>query len=306
MAGHPTTEQVERVRSFDRTVTAVIGALEDRFLGRDRPLGEARMLWEVGDGTEVRELRRRLGLDAGYTSRLLRSLEQAGLLTLTADPADGRVRTVRLTAAGRRERRVLDRRSDAFAAGLLAPLPDEERARLVDAMRDVERLLVRARIRIEPIAATHPDVRWCFGRYYAELDRRFEGGFDVTLARRTDPADLTLPRGLVLVAYLADEPVGCGALRFHDDGVAEVKRVWVAPQVRGAGLGARLLTELESRARAQGSRVARLDTNRALTEAIAMYRRAGYRETAPFNDERYAHHWFEKPLRDGHPADARQ
>ncbi len=297
----PAPEQVARVRSFDRTVTSVIGALEDRFLGRDRPLGEARLLWEVGDGAEVRELRRRLGLDPAYASRLLRSLEEAGLVRVTPDPTDRRVRTVRLTPAGRRERRVLDRRSDTFAAGLLQPLTTHERARLTDAMRDVERLLMRARTRIQEMPATHPDVRWCFGRYYAELDRRFETGFDVTLARRTDPADLTLPRGLVLVALLGDEPVGCGALRFHDDGVAEVKRLWIAPRVRGVGLGGRLLAELESRARSQGSRVARLDTNRALTEAIAMYRRSGYREVPAFNDERYAHHWFEKVL-DGAPA----
>jgi ribosomal protein S18 acetylase RimI-like enzyme len=163
-------------------------------------------------------------------------------------------------------------------------------------MRDVERLLVRARTRIVPMLPTHPDVRWCFGRYYAELDRRFEAGFDVALTRGTDAADLTLPRGEALIAYAGDEPVGCGAIRLHDDGVAEIKRLWVAPQVRGVGLGGRLLEELESRARSHGARIVRLDTNRALTEAIAMYRRAGYREVAPFNDERYAHHWFEKRL----------
>jgi ribosomal protein S18 acetylase RimI-like enzyme len=163
-------------------------------------------------------------------------------------------------------------------------------------MREVERLLVRARTRVEPVPASHPDVRWCFGQYYAELDRRFETGFDVALARRTDPADLTLPRGEALIAYLGEEPVGCGAIRLHPDGIAEIKRVWVAPHVRGVGVGGRLLAELESRARARGARLARLDTNRALTAAIAMYRRAGYREVAPFNDERYAHHWFEKRL----------
>jgi DNA-binding MarR family transcriptional regulator/predicted GNAT family N-acyltransferase len=293
----PEPAQVARVRSFDRTVTAVIGALEDRFLGRDRPLGEARLLWEVGEpGAEVRDLRRRLGLDAGYASRMLRSLERAGLVEVAPDPADARVRMVRLTESGRRERGELDRRSDDFARGLLGPLDAEERQRLAEAMREVERLLVRARTRIEQVAPTHPDVRWCFGRYYAELDRRFDRGFDVALARQADPADLTPPRGLVLVAYAGDEPVGCGALRLHADGVSEIKRVWVAAHMRGAGLGGRMLAELEDRARTIGSRVVRLDTNRALSEAIAMYRRSGYVEVEPFNDERYAHHWFEKVL----------
>ena len=289
-------QQVAQVRSFGRTVTAGLGALEDRFLGRDRPLGEARLLWEVGDGAEVRELRRRLGLDPAYTSRLLRALERAGLIEVVVDPSDARVRLVRLTESGRRERAELDRRSDDFAADLLAPLGADERERLTRAMREVERLLVRARIRIGSVAATHPDVRWCFDRYYAELDRRFETGFEVALARRTDPADLTPPNGLVLIGYAGDEPVGCGALRFHHDGIAEIKRVWVASHVRGVGLGGRLLAALESQARARGARIVRLDTNRALTEAIAMYRRSGYVEVAPFNDERYAHHWFEKPL----------
>ncbi len=292
----PDPAQVSQVRSFDRTVTAVIGALEDRFLGRDRPLGEARLLWEVGDGGEVRELRRRLGLDPAYASRLLRSLERAKLVEVVVDPSDARVRLVRLTAAGRRERAELDRRSDDFASGLLAPLAADDRERLTLAMRDVERLLVRARVRIEPVSASDPDVRWCFGRYYAELDRRFEAGFDVALARRTDPTDLTPPNGLVLLARVGDEPVGCGVVRFHADGVAEIKRLWVAPQVRGVGLGGRLLTELESQARVGGAQVARLDTNRALTEAITMYRRSGYVEVERFNDERYAHHWFEKAL----------
>ena len=66
---------IHQVRSFNRTVMTAIGALDDRFLGRSRPMGEARLLWEVGrDGAEVRELRARLGLDSGYVSRLLRSL----------------------------------------------------------------------------------------------------------------------------------------------------------------------------------------------------------------------------------------
>ncbi len=288
--------QVAQVRSFDRTVTRVIGALEDRFLGRALALGEARLLWEVADGAEVRELRRRLGLDPAYVSRMLRSLERAGLVTVAPDPSDGRVRLVRLTPAGRAERDELDRRSDAFADGVLGPLDDTDRTRLTQAMREVERLLVRSTVAIVEVPASDPDVRWCFARYYAELDRRFDTGFDVSLARRMDPGDLTLPLGLVLVARMGQEPVGCGAIRLHPDGIAEVKRLWVAPQVRGVGVGGRLLARLEGRALELGARTLRLDTNRALVEAIAMYRRAGYREVAAFNDERYASHWFEKRL----------
>jgi ribosomal protein S18 acetylase RimI-like enzyme len=72
--------------------------------------------------------------------------------------------------------------------------------------------------------------------------------------------------------------------------------MWVAPAARGLGLGRRLLRELEDEARRRGATAIRLETNRTLGEAIALYRSAGYVEIDPFNDEPYAHHWFEKPL----------
>jgi ribosomal protein S18 acetylase RimI-like enzyme len=99
-----------------------------------------------------------------------------------------------------------------------------------------------------------------------------------------------------LVATLRSEPVGCGGLKFHGDEPTELKRMWVADSVRGLGIGRRLLGELESRAAAAGAAVVRLETNKALTEAISLYRSAGYREVDAFNDEPYAHHWFEKQL----------
>ena len=66
--------------------------------------------------------------------------------------------------------------------------------------------------------------------------------------------------------------------------------------MRGLGLGRRLVAELERRAAEAGATTVRLDTNGALTEAIALYRSSGYEEVEPFNDEVYAHHWFAKPL----------
>jgi ribosomal protein S18 acetylase RimI-like enzyme len=75
-----------------------------------------------------------------------------------------------------------------------------------------------------------------------------------------------------------------------------VKRMWIAPSVRGLGLGRRLLEELERRARGSKTKLLRLETNRALREAVSLYRGAGYREVAAFNTEPYAHHWFEKRL----------
>src|SRR5919108_1885222 len=119
---------VGQVRRFQRTVTQRIGALNDRYLSRSRPLGQSRLLWEIGtEGSEVRALRARLDLDSGYLSRLLRSLEADGLVTVDAEGADGRVRVARLTPAGLAEREELDRRSDELAASLLEPLSDAQR-----------------------------------------------------------------------------------------------------------------------------------------------------------------------------------
>ncbi|MEU7874736.1 MarR family winged helix-turn-helix transcriptional regulator [Dactylosporangium sp. NPDC049140] len=288
---------VRRVRRFNRTVTQRIGALDDAFLARARPLGQARLLWEAGpDGCDLRSLRARLDLDSGYLSRLLRALEADGLVTVEASPADGRVRTVRLTEAGRAERAELDRLSDEQATAILRPLADGQRDRLVAAMAEVERLLSASAIEVAALDPRHPHARHCIAAYYEELGRRFDAGFDPALSISAADEELTPPAGVLLVATLHHEPVGCGALKFHGDAPAEVKRMWVSPAARGLGLGRRLLSELETTAATAGARALRLETNASLTEAIALYRSAGFEEVAPFNAEPYAHHWFEKRL----------
>jgi DNA-binding MarR family transcriptional regulator/predicted GNAT family N-acyltransferase len=289
---------VTRVRRFNRTVTQRVGALDDRFLARDRPLGASRLLWEIGttDGRDVRALRTDLDLDSGYVSRLLRSLQEAGLVRVEAKDSDRRVRVARLTRAGVAERGVLDRRSDELAASLLDPLSESQRARLVQAMAEVERLLTAGLVTVEPAEPTHPDARYCLQEYLRELDRRFDVGFDPKQSIPAEADDLRPPGGLMLVARLRGDPIGCGALKFHQHEPAEVKRMWVTRSARGLGLGRRLLTELETRAAQHGAHRIRLETNRSLAEAIALYRSAGYREVDPFNDEPYAHHWFEKDL----------
>ena len=144
----------------------------------------------------------------------------------------------------------------------------------------------------------HPHARQCLEAYLAELAGRFDGGFDVTRSIPAGADDLRPPAGLLLVATRDGEPIGCGALKLHGAEPTEIKRMWVSPVARGEGLGRRLLAALEMEALARSaSRVVRLETNRALVEAIALYRSVGYVEVAPFNDEPYAHHWFEKSLR---------
>ena len=288
---------IEQVRSFNRVVTQSVGALQDHYLSRSLPLGEARLLSEIGDGCDVRTLRARLDLDSGYMSRLLRSLEAAGLVTVGPSTEDRRVRVAVPTAAGRREQQILDERSDELAASFLAPLGDAQRTKLVAAMADVERLLTAALVRIDVVDPDGAAAQGCLGEYYAELGRRFDDGFDHAVSLAATPEQLRLPAGLFVVASLRGEPIGCGALKFHGRRPAELKRMWVAPDARGLGLGRRLLAELERLAREHGVRTLRLETNRNLTEAIALYRDSGWTEVDAFNDERYAHHWFEKNLR---------
>ena len=284
------------VRRFNRTVTERIGALSDDYLARSRPLGASRVLWEIGpSGADVRSLRSSLRLDSGYLSRLLRGLEAEGLVAVQAGDGDRRVRAVTLTAAGRAERAELDRLSDAHARSLLAPLTGRQQDRLIAAMGTVERLLTASLVEIGVSDPASEAAQFCLKSYFAELEARFDDGFD-TAAGLAGASGYAAPGGLLLVARLRDEPVGCGALCFMDGEPDQVKRMWVARPARGLGLGRRLLTELEERVRERGGRAIRLETNQRLGEAISLYQSAGYVEVPPFNDEPYAHHWFEKQL----------
>jgi DNA-binding MarR family transcriptional regulator/GNAT superfamily N-acetyltransferase len=255
------------------------------------------VLWEIGvEGSDVRRLRSRLDLDSGYLSRLLRSLEASDLVSVEPKEDDKRVRTVHLTPAGLAERELLDRGSDELARSFLEPLSESRRTRLVTAMAEVERLLTGALVEVRAVDPAHPDAQMCLREYFVELGRRFETGFDPARSIPAELHELRPPAGVFLVATLRSEPVGCGGLKFHGDEPTELKRMWVADSVRGLGIGRRLLAELESCAVAAGTRVLRLETNKTLTEAISLYRSAGYHEVDAFNDEPYAHHWFEKQL----------
>ncbi len=288
---------VERVRSFNRTVTETIGALNDRYMGRHRPLGEARVLWEIGsDGCDVARLRARLGLDSGYLSRLLRALEASGLIHVEEDPGDRRARVAQLTKRGRTERVTLNERSNALAASVLEPLTVSQRQRLVAAMSEVERLLTAASVRIIAVDPEHRDARSCLGQYAAELNRRSNRRFDPTVGATALPHEVRPPAGEFFLAYLHGEPIGCGAVKHHADSPAEIKRMWLAPPVRGLGLGRRLLETLEDCARQAGARIARIETNSDLSEALSLYASTGWVEVEPFNDEPFANRWLEKTL----------
>lgn len=140
------------------------------------------------------------------------------------------------------------------------------------------------------------DARHCIGEYFAELNRRSPAGFNPAAGISAEPEELRPPAGAFLLAHLDGRPVGCGALKLHPGATAEIKRMWVSAEARGHGVGRRLLAELEAVALENGAQVAHLETNRVLVEAIRLYRSAGYVDVPAFNDEPFAHHWFEKRL----------
>lgn len=288
---------IEVLRRFNRSHTQRVGALDESFLSTGRPLGPSRLLFEIGpDGVRLLDLRRRLALDSGYLSRMLRGLEQEGLVATTADPADGRQRVVRLTTAGRREWRRLDRRSEALAQQLLAPLADRQRAELSAALSLADRLLRAATVTFDVVDARTPEARAAVTDYFAELAARFPGGFEAGDALDSDAVSFDAPDGAFVVASDGTDVVGCGGLLRLDATTAEIKRMWIHPQWRGVGLGRRLLAHLESVAVEKGRSTVVLDTNATLVEAIAMYQRAGYRAIDRYNDNPYAQRWFAKDL----------
>jgi len=190
----------------------------------------------------------------------------------------------------------MNRRSDEAAEAILSPLTDSQRKSLVAAMSEVHRLLRVAGVKIERVDPASSSARWCIAQYFAELSDRFDAGFDPAQSIPMEDEELRPPRGVFVVASADGEPLACGAVKPITRRIGYLKRMWVSPSVRGLGFGRRILSALESEARALGFKTLRLETNHALTEAIRLYKSSGYIEVAPFNDEPYAHHWFEKQL----------
>src|SRR5215472_1000970 len=260
-------DPVARVRRFNRAVTLEAGALDTSFLGRGRPLGAARVLNAIGN-------------------------RRSDVADVRAHPDDARRRVAKLTAAGRHEFQAYETLSNSRAETLLARHSHPEA--LLAAMDIVASALGRGRIAIEEMDPRGDDARYCLGEYYAELARRFEGGFDVSLSRNPEADDMIRPRGAFVVAMSDGLPIGCVGLKRTGSEIAEVKRLWVAPSARGLGVVRRLMDAAENAARQLSIKTLRLDTNRALREALQLYRSTGWSEIDRFNDDPYPDFFFEK------------
>lgn len=289
-------DPIARLRRFNRAVTREVGALDTSFLGRGRPLGMARVLQLVRpEGTDVAVIRDKLNLDSGLMSRFLRSLEREGLIRTETDPTDRRRRVARLTEAGSGEMAAYDAIGRDSAARLINRAGSRAKD-VVAAMDLIATLLNRDQLQINE---TDPDSRealFCLKAYFDEILAR------VAIAKPEyfplpDPGadSYRPPRGRFLVAWSDDLPVGCVSLRPLDDRTAEVKRLWVHASARGQGLSRRLMAAIETEARAMGFQWLRLDTNSALTEAIALYRATGWTDIPPYTDPP-GDTWMGKPL----------
>ena len=288
-------DPISRFRRFARAAVSEVGALDHSFLGRGRPLGVARVLNAIGHGkSDVSAIRAYLGLDSGLVSRMLRTLEEEGLIETTPDPSDGRRRIVSLTSTGETEFAAYEALSDERAREALARHANPEA--LLAALDLVASAFGRDQIEMREMDPRSDIARYCLGEYYAELGRRFERGFDVTLSADPDAETMVRPRGAFLVAFSDDMPVGCVGLKGTCPEYAEVKRLWVAPAARGLGLAWKIMDRVEAIARELASPLLRLDTNKALPEAIAMYRKSGWTEIDRFNDDPYPDFFFEKRL----------
>lgn len=277
-------DAVARVRAFNRFYTRVIGVLGEGLLDTPFSLSEARVIFELAqaDSREVVDLRRALGLDAGYLSRVLARFEGAGLVVRSRSETDGRRQVVALTAAGRETARDLDDRSRADVGTLLRPLEAARQRQLLGAMDAIQEALApSAASRLVVLRPPEPgDLGWIVRRHgelYAAAqgwDARFEawvarivGGFGVD----HDPA-----REALWIADIGGEPVGSVMCAREDDETARLRILLVEPAARGMGLGARLVDECLRFARRAGYRRIMLTTYDAMTEARRIYERVGF------------------------------
>ena len=277
-------DSVAAVRQFNRFYTNMIGVLRGGLLDTPYSLTEARVIFELantGPG-EVSELRRRLDIDAGYLSRILRRLESDGVAERERSTVDGRRQLIRLTEQGRKIFADLDERSNTQIAGLLGGLEAADERRLVAAMGVIEEVLAgTARPTSVVLRPFGPgDLGWVIQRHGALYAEQYgwDQSFEALVARIVaDYADAHDPqRENAWIAEVDGAPVGCVFCVRRDDETAQLRLLLVEPSVRGAGVGTRLVDECLRFARRARYREIMLWTNDVLAEARRIYQRAGF------------------------------
>lgn len=277
-------DTVAAVRRFNRYYTNVIGALGEGHLDTPFTLTEARVLYELAqhDALDVVQLRRTLGLDAGYVTRILARFERDGLITRQRSGVDARRLVVRLTKPGRSTFATLNRRANRDISRLIASLTAPERGQLRDSLSAVRALLERDR-RAEDVLLREPapgDLGWIVARnaelYAAEYG--WDASYEVLVARivadfaaSQDPA-----RERAWIADVAGLRAGCVLCVRADEDTAKLRLLLVEPAFRGLGVGRRLVDACTTFARTAGYRRMTLWTQSILTAARHIYADAGF------------------------------
>ena len=281
---------VATVRRFNRFYTQRIGVLEAGHLGSPFSLAEVRVLYELAqkDDTTASEVARRLGLDAGYLSRILRRLGTKRLVARAAAPRDKRQTLLRLTDKGRSTFGPLDARANAAVAELVAGVSGADQRRLLEAMATIQSVLGdRER---EPggsvtLRAHEPgDLGWVVERhgavYAAEhgWDQRFEGlvaGIVGDFVKNLDPQ-----RERCWIAEKDGVRLGSVFVVKHSATVAKLRLLLVEPAARGHGVGRALVDECLRFARRAGYKKMTLWTNGVLHAARRIYEAVGFKLVA--------------------------
>jgi len=301
---HALQRQADTLRSFNRYYTMRLGLLRGHYLNSDFSLTEARVLYELaqGSGITAATLRRSLSLDAGYISRLLASFEKRGLLQTKPSRLDRRALLLKLTASGKRTAARLSRRSSHEMGLLLQTVPDSERLAVIRSLSRVQQILSSAEhardqnspAKVIRASLSHAaDARTLLNEYYDEVD----------VTQRDTPNTvqnfLTNPDSSLWIAYLGNTPAGCVVLRplkaFRR--AAECKRLYVRAQFRRRGTAEALLDAMENYARSSSLRWIYLDSKDDLQVAIALYRQRGYKPCKRYNDNPQATIFLRKSLK---------
>jgi DNA-binding MarR family transcriptional regulator/GNAT superfamily N-acetyltransferase len=281
---------VAAVRRFNRFYTRQIGVLRKNFLNSPYSLGEARVLYEIGNGNArtATEIGRTLDLDAGYLSRVLRDFEKRALIRRETSERDARQSHLTLSPRGREAFALLNRLSQRDIGAMLSKLAPARQTQLIAAMNTIERLLGgedraklperRGYIVREP---RHGDFGWIVKRnaeIYAEeygWTAPFEGVCSQIVADFVNKFDAKRER--CWIAEMDGENVGSIMLAKESDDTARIRLLLVDPKARGLGVGARLVNECLRFARRTGYKKITLWTHSVLTAARHIYQKAGFR-----------------------------
>ena len=296
-------ERVADVRAFDRFYTGVIGVLQEGLLSTAYTLTEARVLFELahGDAAEVVDLRRTLGLDAGYLSRILARFETDGLVRRTRSTADARRQVIELTDVGRELQADLDSRSDTQIAELIGTLGEADQRRLLGAMGAIRELLgsdspARNMVVLRPPAPG--DLGWIVQRHGAVYAREFgwDETFEALVARVVADyaAEHDPRREAVWVAEVDGAPVGCVMCVRRDDATAQLRLLLVESSARGMGVGSRLVEECMRFARRTGYARMMLWTYDRTVDAHRIYQRLGFTLDEERKARAYGHDMVEE------------